>query len=63
MVNSFLEEVGPIVDDVAVKKQSQEFNRRLCSILLHQRHINIIDEYEALLISSGPNHLFASFFL
>ena len=62
MVNDFLEEVRPIVDDIAVKKQSQEFNRGLCSVLLNQRHINIVDEYESRPISSGTNHLFASFF-
>ena len=62
MVDDFLEERSSIVDDAGVKKQSQEFNGGLCSVLLNQRHINIVDEYESRPISSGTNHLFASFF-
>lgn len=62
MVDDFLEEVRPIVDDVAVQEQPQELNWRLRPILFHQRHIYIVDKYDALVISFGTNHLFASLF-
>ena len=63
LLDLLLVEVWSIIDKILGNKQSQELNRRLCSILLNQWHVNIIYINYALEISFGSNNFLSSFFL
>lgn len=51
-----------VIDNVCINEKSEEFNRRLGSILLNKRHVNVVNENQTLLAAIGPDHFLASLF-